>query len=160
MISWSLCRTTRPSFIYAQIFQLGAHQDNLIATRLIGHYPLHIALKVFHQLQNPNTFPFNAFFRVLAEKGLFSHAFFIFKTLKQRSLSPNDFSFCFLLKACFRSNNAYHVKQIHTHVVKKGFLGDPFMCNGFLGAYCKSLKDLVSTCKLFDEMPNKVVVCC
>ena len=61
---------------------------------------------------------------------------------------------------CFRSNNAYHVKQIHTHVVKKGFLGDPFMCNGFLGAYCKSLKDLVSTCKLFDEMPNKVVVCC
>ena len=44
--------------------------------------------------------------------------------------------------------------------MKKGFLGDPFMCNGFLGAYCKSLKDLVSTCKLFDEMPNKVVVCC
>nr|POE55332.1 putative pentatricopeptide repeat-containing protein [Quercus suber] len=25
-----------------------------------------------------------------------------------------------------------------------GFLGDPFVCNGFLAAYCKSLKDLVS----------------
>ena len=41
-----------------------------------------------------------------------------------------------------------------------GFLGDPFMYNGFLGAYCKKLKDLVSMCKLFDEMPDKVVVCC
>ena len=41
-----------------------------------------------------------------------------------------------------------------------GFLGDPFVCNGFLAAYCKSLKDLVSTRKLFDEMPDKVVVCC
>ena len=146
--------------IHAQIFQLGAHQDNLIATRLIGHYPLHVALKVFHQLQNPNIFPFNAIIRVLAEKGLFSHAFFIFKTLKQRSLSPNDFSFCFLLKACFRSNNAHYVNQIHTHVVKMGFLGDPFVCNGFLAAYGKSLKDLVSARKLFDEMPDKGVVCC
>ena len=58
------------------------------------------------------------------------------------------------------SNNAYHVKQIHTHVVKMGFLGDPFMYNGFLGSYCKKLKDLVSMCKLFDEMLDKVVVCC
>ena len=41
-----------------------------------------------------------------------------------------------------------------------GFLGDLFMCNGFLATYCKSLKDLVSTCKLFDEMLDKVVVCC
>ena len=62
--------------------------------------------------------------------------------------------------ACFRSNNAYHVKQIHTHVVKMGFLGDLFVCNGFLAAYCKSLKHLVSARKLFDEMPDKVVVCC
>ncbi|GMY38615.1 pentatricopeptide repeat-containing protein At3g12770-like [Fagus crenata] len=146
--------------IHAQIIQLGAHHHNLIATRLIGHYPSYIALKVFHQLQNPNIFPFNAIVRVLAGEGLFSHAFYIFKTLKKRSLSPNEFSFCFLLKACFRSSNAHYVKQIHTHVVKMGFLGDPFVCNGLLAAYAKRVKDLVSARKVFDEMPDKVAVCC
>ncbi|XP_062177677.1 pentatricopeptide repeat-containing protein At1g08070, chloroplastic-like [Alnus glutinosa] len=146
--------------IHAQIFLVGAHQDNLFATRLIGHYPSHIALRVFHQLRSSNIFPFNAIIRVLAEEGLFSHAFSIFKTLKQRSLSPNDFSFCFLLKACFRSKNAHYAKQIHTHIVKMGFLGDSFVCNALLGVYSKGLKDLASARKVFDEMPDKGVVSC
>ncbi|KAL2346015.1 hypothetical protein Fmac_000015 [Flemingia macrophylla] len=46
--------------IHARIFQLGAHQDNLIATHVIDHYPSLIALRIFHQLQNPKNFPFNA----------------------------------------------------------------------------------------------------
>ncbi|KAG6652205.1 putative pentatricopeptide repeat-containing protein At3g08820 [Carya illinoinensis] len=146
--------------IHAQVFRVGAHQDNLIATRLIGQYPSHIALRIFHQLRDSNIFPFNAIIRVLAEEGLFSSAISIFKTLVQRSLSPNDFTFCFLLKACFWSRNALYVKQIHAHVVKLGFLGDSFVCNGLLAVYAKGIKDLGAARKVFDEMPDKSVVCC
>ncbi|XP_057963816.1 pentatricopeptide repeat-containing protein At1g08070, chloroplastic-like [Malania oleifera] len=146
--------------IHAQIYRVGAHQDNLIATRLIGHYPPYFALRVFYQLQLPNIFPFNAVIRVLAEEGLFSDAFFLFKTLKRVSLSPNDLTFSFLLKACFQSSNSQHVQQIHTHIMKIGFVLDSFVCNGLVLVYAKGLRDLVSAHKVFHEMPEKSVVSC
>ncbi|XP_059652960.1 putative pentatricopeptide repeat-containing protein At3g08820 [Cornus florida] len=146
--------------IHAHIFRFCAHQDNLIATRLIGHYPSQFALRVFHQLLKPNVFPFNAIIRVLAEEGLFSQAFFIFKRLKLGSLWPNGLTFSFLLKACIRASDARCVKQIHTHVLKTGFVDDAFVCNGLLAVYAKGLKDLVSARNLFDELPDKGMVCC
>lgn len=41
-----------------------------------------------------------------------------------------------------------------------GFLADSFVCNALLGVYAKGLKDLASARKVFDEMPDKGVVCC
>ncbi|WJZ83973.1 hypothetical protein VitviT2T_003609 [Vitis vinifera] len=146
--------------IHAQIFRVLAHQDNLVATRLIGHYPSRLALRVFDQLLTPNIFPFNAIIRVLGEESLCSCAFFVFKALLQRSLSPNDFTFSFLLKACFRSNDAKYVKQAHTHVVKLGFVSDSFICNGLLVAYAMGFKDMISGRKVFDEMPDRAMVRC
>ncbi|KAG6421901.1 hypothetical protein SASPL_118461 [Salvia splendens] len=49
--------------VHARVFLLHAHQNDLIATRLIGRYPSDSALKVFHHLRNPNIFPFNAIIR-------------------------------------------------------------------------------------------------
>ncbi|KAH7518064.1 hypothetical protein FEM48_Zijuj09G0130900 [Ziziphus jujuba var. spinosa] len=146
--------------IHAQIFQAGAHQDNLITTRLIGHYRSVVALRVFHQLQTPNIFPFNAIIRVLAEEGNTSLAFSLFRNLKRLSLSPNDFTFSFLLKACFRSNDAGCVKQVHSHVVKVGFLDDSFVCSGLLMVYAKGLKDMASAHRVFDEMIDRSMVSC
>ncbi|KAM1031026.1 hypothetical protein FF1_034834 [Malus domestica] len=146
--------------IHAHVFQLGAHQDNLIATRLIGHYPSHLALRVFRQLRKPNIFSFNAIIRVLAEEGLFSHAFSLFKCLKQISLLPNDFTFSFLLKASFRTQNPRYVKQIQTHATKMGFLCNAFVCNSLLTVYARGLKDLASARLVFDEMPETGDVYC
>ncbi|GLU09136.1 hypothetical protein SLE2022_260100 [Rubroshorea leprosula] len=144
--------------LHARIFILGAHQNNLIATRLIGHYPSPFALRVFSQLKNPNIFPSNAIIRVLGEDGHFRHAFSTFKTLKQRCLSPNDFTFSFLLKACFRVSDLRYLEQIHTHVMKSGYLCDPVVCNGLLAVYAKGFKVLDSARKVFDEMPEKGMV--
>lgn len=146
--------------IHARVFLLGAHQDNLIATRLIGHYPSRFALPVLYQLRIPNIFPFNAIIRVLSVEGIFSQAFSFFKILKQHSLSPNDLTFSFVFKACFQSKDAQYVKQIHTHVIKTGFVHDPVVYNGLLNVYAKGLKDLVSGRRVFDEMPYKGMVCC
>ncbi|TXG64176.1 hypothetical protein EZV62_011170 [Acer yangbiense] len=146
--------------VHARIYRLNAHQDNLITTKLIGQYPSNLALVVFNQIQNPNIFPFNAIIRVFAENGLFYCSFSLFKSLKHRSQLPNDFTFSFLLKACLRSNDDLHVKQIHTHILKLGFVSDSFVCNGLLLVYAKGVKDLVSARKMFDEMPDRSLVSC
>ncbi|XP_077230488.1 putative pentatricopeptide repeat-containing protein At3g08820 [Tasmannia lanceolata] len=145
--------------IHAQIFIIGAHQDNLIATRLIGRHPTHLAVRVFNHLINPNIFPFNAIIRILADNGLVSHAFSFFKALKLRSLSPNDFTFSFLLKSCFRSLDSRIVHQIHTHIVKLGFNLNLSVSNGLLAVYAKGIRDLFSAHKVFDEMPEKEMIC-
>ncbi|KAK6159260.1 hypothetical protein DH2020_006574 [Rehmannia glutinosa] len=148
--------------VHARIFRLNAHQNDLIATRLIGHYPEKLALKVFHSLQNPNIFPFNAIIRVLAEEGLSSNAFVIFKELKYRQLWPNDLTFSFLFKACSTIDGVGVdcVKQLHSHILKSGFMCDSFVCNGLLMVYARVVKDLGSARQVFDEMPDRNLVSC
>ncbi|KAL4036557.1 hypothetical protein IC575_000107 [Cucumis melo] len=146
--------------IHARVFRLLKHQDNLIATRLIGHYPHSVGLRVFNQLIRPNIFPCNAIIRVLAEHNSSFLALSIFKSLKHLSLSPNDFTFSFLLKAFHRSCNALNVKQVHTHVLKMGYFGDSFISNALLGVYARGLKDMASAHKVFDEMSDREMACC
>lgn len=146
--------------IHARVFRLNAHQNDLIATRLIGHYPSYSALKVFDFLRSPNIFPSNAIIRVLAEEGLSSNAFVIYKNLKSRKLSPNDLTVSFLFKACSRGGiGSDCVKAVHSDVMKLGFLLDSLVCNGLLMAYAKTVKDLRSARKVFDEMPDRNLVC-
>ncbi|CAI0374472.1 unnamed protein product, partial [Linum tenue] len=141
--------------------RLHAHQDNLIATRLIGHYPSIAALRVLDQLQHPNLFPFNAIIRVLAQEGRSLDSFLVFRRLKSvHSLSPNGLTFSFILKACFVSKSSLSVKQIQTHVVKSRFSADPFVGNALIVAYGKGVDDVGSARKVFDDMPGKGVVCC
>ncbi|XP_018632244.1 pentatricopeptide repeat-containing protein At2g29760, chloroplastic-like [Nicotiana tomentosiformis] len=145
--------------IHARVFRIGAHQDNLIATRLIGQYPSNISLRVLRgQLKKPNLFPFNAIIRVLSEEGNFTDAFLVFNKLRYQSLLPNQLTFSFLLKACSRSGNSYYVQQVHSLVLKLRLGDEPSLCKGLLGVYARSLRELHSARKLFDEMPDKDVV--
>ncbi|XP_019188234.1 PREDICTED: pentatricopeptide repeat-containing protein At1g08070, chloroplastic-like [Ipomoea nil] len=147
--------------IHARVFRIGAHQDNLVATRLVGQYPSKLALRVFHHLQKTNLFPFNAIVRVLSEEGLYFDAFLVYKKLKKlKFLSPNDLTFSFLLKACTCTSDSTYVQQVHAHIVKFGFLVNSFVCNGLLSVYAKTLKDFDSACKLFDKMPQKDAISC
>lgn len=155
-------RISRPQLlkIHAKVFVLGAHQDNLVATRLIGHYPSQLALSVFNYLHSPNIFPCNAIIRSLAQEGYSDSAFLVFKRLNFWSLLPNDLTFSFICKACFRASDVGYVKQVHTHVLKLGYGDDFVVCNGLVGVYARGFSDLVSARKLFDEMPKKGLVCC
>ncbi|KAJ8768928.1 hypothetical protein K2173_023923 [Erythroxylum novogranatense] len=147
--------------IHARVFRLHLSQDNLIATRLIGHYPHGIALRVFSQLKKPNLFPFNAIIRVSAYGGHFADSFFIFRKLKRCSLPPNDLTFSFILKSCLQSEEALHVEQIHTHVWKMGYCRDPFLCSGLIAIYAKARKNFaVYGLKVFDQISDKSMVFC
>lgn len=84
----------------------------------------------------------------------------MFKNLKQRSLSPNDLTFSFLLKACISSKDGRVVEQVHSQIQKMGFLNNSFVGNGLVSVYAKGLYDLRSALKVFDEIPDRTVVSC
>ncbi|KAL8168147.1 hypothetical protein V2J09_009646 [Rumex salicifolius] len=139
----------------AQTVLSGAYQDNFIATKLIGHYPYHLAIPVLGQLQFPNIFPFNAAIRVLSEQSPPVQAFSLFLDLKRQLLYPNDFTFCFLPEGMSRHADPVLVRQLHVQGVKSGFCIDPFVCNALLHLYAKGVRDLRSACRVFDEIPER-----
>ncbi|PKA49577.1 Pentatricopeptide repeat-containing protein [Apostasia shenzhenica] len=145
--------------ILARVFRLGAHQNNFIATILIGRFrrPEH-SLRLLRVLPRPNILPFNASIRVLSDSSP-STALSLFVYLKQLSLSPNDFTFSDLLRACALSRNDFHALQIHAHVIKSRYGSDPFVSTALLSAYCKCVSNLVYARRLFDEMPVRRMVC-
>ncbi|XP_027367164.1 pentatricopeptide repeat-containing protein At2g29760, chloroplastic-like [Abrus precatorius] len=84
----------------------------------------------------------------------------MFNDLKRRLLLPNDLTFSFLFKACFRSKQARYVEQIHAYIQKMGFLSDSLVCNGLVAVYAKGFNNLVYARRVFDEIPEKSVVSC
>lgn len=98
--------------------------------------------------------------RVLADEGHFPHAFSIFKNLKRRPLLPNEFTFSFLLKACFKCKDPHYVEQVHTQIQKMGFVNDSMVSNALVSVYAKGFNNLVSARKVFDEIPDRTVVSC
>lgn len=148
--------TRRLLQIHGRVFRVGAHQDDLIATRLIGQHLPHLAPRLLRLLSNAGIFPFNAAVRVLADSGSSAAAFSVFRSLKRRSISPNAFTFSFLLKACcFQSSHGPETRQVHAHIVKHGLEEDAPLCNGLLSAYAKGAGDLSDARKLFEGMPGR-----
>ncbi|CAA7395628.1 unnamed protein product [Spirodela intermedia] len=142
--------------IHGRVFRVGAHQDDLIATRLIGQHLPRLAPRLLRLLSNAGIFPFNAAIRVLADSGSSAAAFSVFRTLKRRSISPNAFTFSFLLKACFfQSSHGLETRQVHAQIFKHGLEEDPPLCNGLLSAYAKGADDLSNAQKLFEGMPER-----
>ncbi|KAH0653726.1 hypothetical protein KY289_031404 [Solanum tuberosum] len=95
--------------IHARVFRIGAHQDNLIATRLIGQYPSNISLRILHQLKRPNLFPFNAIIRIFSEEGIFTDAFLV-HTLVVKLGFGEDPSLCNGLLSVY----ARGLKELHS----------------------------------------------
>ncbi|KMZ60466.1 putative Pentatricopeptide repeat-containing protein [Zostera marina] len=141
---------------HARIFRLNVHNDNLIATRLIGRHQPHFALCILNNLHSPNIFPYNAAIRILSESSsLASSAFEVYNSLKLRDVFPNDFTFSFLLKACSRCGDVRSLWQVHGQVLKLGFGSDESVVGGLLSGYGKGVDDIFSAHKLFDEMSEK-----
>ncbi|XP_031492600.1 pentatricopeptide repeat-containing protein At3g12770-like [Nymphaea colorata] len=145
--------------IHARVFTCGLLEDHLVATRLIGHLALSAdvdsALRHFHQLRHPNVFPFNAIIRVVSQKGLAGHCFSLYRLLCRRSLSPNDFTFVFLLKAFSAASSIKYTGQIHSHVLKSAFREDVFVQTALLAAYAGG--DVAAARQMFDEMRRRNV---
>ncbi|PKU63869.1 pentatricopeptide repeat-containing protein At3g12770 [Dendrobium catenatum] len=145
--------------ILARVFHLGAHQNNFLVTVLIGRLRLpEQVINLLRLLHRPNILPFNASIRILSDSSP-SKAVSLFLSLKHLSLSPNDFTFSELFRACSFSRNAFHVFQLHAQVTKSRYSSDPFVCNALLSAYAKGVGLLAYARKLFDEMPEKGMVC-
>ncbi|XP_021863784.2 pentatricopeptide repeat-containing protein At3g26630, chloroplastic [Spinacia oleracea] len=148
--------------IHAKIIRSNLSSNPLIATQLLRLYSsygnLNYATSIFQQIQSPSTFPWNLIIRAHTINGSPSLSLTLYNLMICAGVTPDKFTFPFVIKACSASLNVDKGKEVHAFAVKTGFYGkDMFVKNTLLDMYVKC-GVLEYARKVFDEIPVRNVV--
>ncbi|GKV32461.1 hypothetical protein SLEP1_g41068 [Rubroshorea leprosula] len=115
---------------------------------------LPFAAAVFRQIPNPSTNDFNAIIRGFAQSPEPSAAIAWYRTMRCGSQRVDALTCSFTLKACARGLAASESMQIHSDVIRFGFMADALLGTTLLDVYAK-VADIGSARKVFDEMVQR-----
>ncbi|GMY06550.1 pentatricopeptide repeat-containing protein At2g29760, chloroplastic-like [Fagus crenata] len=157
------CKTIRElKQTHLQVLMLGLHDSDFVLPKLITLaselVSLDYAVRIFRNSQYPNVISYNTMIKCFVGK-THQGALRVYDKMKALTISPNSFTFTFLLR-CFESFDALEDgRVIHGDIVKLGFGSSVFVQNTLLDFYAKcGGKNLDSACKVFGEMPERDVV--
>ncbi|XP_042519286.1 pentatricopeptide repeat-containing protein At3g12770-like [Macadamia integrifolia] len=80
----------------------------------------------------------------------------LYKQVQAKGISPNNFTFPPLLKACATLGCLRSSQQIHAHVARRGLACDRFTLAALIDAYGKCA-NAVDASQVFEEMPQQTV---
>ncbi|XP_042498637.1 pentatricopeptide repeat-containing protein At3g29230 [Macadamia integrifolia] len=149
--------------IHAQIFKANLHQDPFVAPKLVTAFSrcrqMVLAMNVFNQIQEPNIILYNTLIRAFTQNSQPSVAFSIFFHMQKNGVSPDNFTYPFLLKACSGQFALRQVQMVHSHIEKLGFSADIFVPNSLIDTYSKCGACGVAAARiLFAAMEDRDVV--
>ncbi|XXG81279.1 hypothetical protein AAC387_Pa09g1953 [Persea americana] len=149
--------------VHAQIILNGLVQEIQTVGKLIAFCAtsiagdLHYGRFVFDRIAEPNKFMYNSLIRGYSNSNNPIEALFLYQQMMSGGLSPNQFTFPFVLKACAFELAFVDALVIHDHVIKLGFGSQVFVLNALLHVYaaCGSIQYARN---LFDDIPEKNLV--
>ncbi|KAH7546402.1 hypothetical protein FEM48_Zijuj01G0196900 [Ziziphus jujuba var. spinosa] len=117
------------------------------------------ARSIFDRLLHRNTFMYNSMIRGYVQSRSPVAAFCCYLDMLDQGLAANNFTFPPLIKACaiLVPNSRLTGRLVHAHVVKFGFLEDPFTISALIEFY-SLVHDMETARLLFDRSPQKDVV--
>lgn len=106
---------------------------------------------------NGTLFMYNSLMRGYSAAGLGCEAVSVYVQVVEMGISPDKYTFPFVLSGCTKAEAFREGIQLHGAVVKLGFEGDLFVRNSLIHLYaeCGELDDAR---KMFDKMPERNVV--
>ncbi|XP_059648908.1 pentatricopeptide repeat-containing protein At1g59720, chloroplastic/mitochondrial [Cornus florida] len=151
--------------IHAQTLRTTSnHNPNtlLLYSRILNFlslYDLDYAFRLFNHAGNPNSFMWNTLIRACARSSdRKEQAIQLYhEMLNEGSVSQDNHTFPFVLKACAYLFAKSEGEQIHGHVLKLGFDSDVYINNSLVHFY-SSCGCLESAQKVFENMPERSVV--
>eukprot|EP01018_Ginkgo_biloba_P034140 Gb_28037 [translate_table: standard] len=147
--------------IHAHIFRHGFDQNINLGTKLVSIYAMcgnmENASLVFDKINQRDVYLWNVMMRMHTTYGSCEDTLALYYEMCQTAVSPDKFTFPFLLKACAGVSALQHGRAIHAHVLKAGFQSDPFVENSLLTMYAKCWSVKVAR-QLFDKMSERDVV--
>ncbi|KAK7327697.1 hypothetical protein VNO77_21785 [Canavalia gladiata] len=136
--------------------------DVVLNTRIITMYSMcgspSDSRSVFDAVKQKNLFLYNALLSGYVRNDLFRDAILLFlELISATELSPDNFTFPCVVKACSGLQDVKLGEAIHAHALKVGLLSDAFVGNSCIAMYGKC--ELVeSAVKVFETMPQRNLV--
>ncbi|XP_010504096.1 PREDICTED: pentatricopeptide repeat-containing protein At3g53360, mitochondrial [Camelina sativa] len=114
---------------------------------------LNSARRVFNQIERPDTASWNVIIAGLANNGYANEAVSVFSQMRNSGFIPDAISLRSLLCAQTKPMALCQGMQIHSFIIKCGFLGDLSVCNSLLSMYT-FCSDLYCCFNLFEDFRN------
>ncbi|XP_057736995.1 pentatricopeptide repeat-containing protein At2g20540 [Arachis stenosperma] len=149
--------------IHAHVVKLSLSQSNFVITKMLDccdkFSNVNYATLLFEQLVEPNVFSYNAIIRALTHNQEHYLAITVFKRILMREerisdkvpISPNEFTFPFVIKSCSVLSLRCLGEEIHGQVWKFGLKSNSVTENALIDMYTK-FGDLRNAHKVFEEM--------
>ncbi|XP_055828624.1 putative pentatricopeptide repeat-containing protein At3g49142 [Solanum dulcamara] len=143
------------------IFDPGLCNNTSLAIKLMRAYAAcgqpNVTRQLFDKIPERNAAIYNVMIRSYVNNKFYKDAIFIYKDMCKRDVSPDNYTFPCVVKACFGSDNFRVGLQIHCAVGKRGLGSDLFIGNCLVAMYGKC-GCLVEARQVVNEMPKRDVV--
>ncbi|KAK6243834.1 hypothetical protein QUC31_010243 [Theobroma cacao] len=147
--------------VHAASQKAALYTDNYVASGLIGMYSkcgkIKMAECIFSYVPELDIVCWNSMIAGLTLNSLDKEAFMLFKQMQQGGMLPTEFSYTAILSCCAKLSSSFQGRQVHSQIVKDGFMNYVFVGTALVDMYCKC-GDIDGARKYFDKMPIRNTV--
>ncbi|KAJ7540077.1 hypothetical protein O6H91_10G001000 [Diphasiastrum complanatum] len=157
----SLAALEQGKQLHSEIIKRGFQSDVIVGRTLVDMYAkcgcTEDARGLFDNMTERDVVSWTAMIAGYAQNGLGKEALALYEKMKQAGVQPNSVTFVLLLKACASLAALEQGKQLHSEIIKKGFLSDVVVGSTLVDMYakCGCTEDAR---ELFDNMSERNVV--
>ncbi|XP_051138990.1 pentatricopeptide repeat-containing protein At4g18520, chloroplastic-like [Andrographis paniculata] len=133
--------------------------SNLILDCAVLHFyarccDLDSAFEVFDRIQNRDLIVWTTMITACSQNLRGQEAFVLLSEMLLNGLDPNEFTLCSVLNACGEEKELRFGKQIHSLVVKRGYVVDVYIGTSLVDMYAKCAK-IDDSRAIFDSMNRR-----
>ncbi|XP_043714876.1 putative pentatricopeptide repeat-containing protein At5g37570 [Telopea speciosissima] len=150
------CRTIRNlEQVHAQIIQKGIEQDNFVISQFVcrcnSFSNIGYASSVFDRVCEPNVYLWNSVIKGYRDRSSVNETISIFNRMKSSKVTPDEFTFPSLIKACSSVSAIREGRAIHGSIVRYGIDTNIFVSTSLIDLYGKC-REIECARKIFDGM--------
>ncbi|XP_057739390.1 pentatricopeptide repeat-containing protein At1g31430 [Arachis stenosperma] len=149
--------------IQTPICTVGLQQDRHTLNKLMAFCvhssvgDFHYAHRIFNHIHEPSLFVYNIMIKAFVKRGSFREAVSLFGRMRYDAMSPDNYTYPYVLKAIGCIGEVHEGQKVHAFVVKTELESDPYVCNSLMDMYAE-LGKVGCFKQLFDEMLERDTV--
>lgn len=147
--------------IHSQVIVTAAISEILVGNSLVDMYAkcdrFGEANRIFENLAHQSSVPWTALISAYVQKGLHDEGLKLFIEMQRAKISADSATYASILRACANLASLILGKQLHSHIIRSGYISNVFSGSALLDMYakCGSIKDAL---QMFREMPVRNTV--
>lgn len=141
--------------LHAQVITSGLQDNHVLVPKIVAYYAafncLHDAHFVAAKTNSQNPVQWNILISSYVSRGHYEEAIIAYKQMCHKRISPDNFTYPSILKACAEQSNLDFGKEVHTSINANSVNSDLFVQNSLISMYGKC-GDLVTARNIFNGM--------